>query len=97
MNGVTVYRGGREVCDLKTAAGQREYESRIRQMLEWQKGICCLFARLNCCPGPLLLDDAVFEHEDGRGMGGGRRDDRVLVDGKRKNGAACWMGGDLTA
>jgi hypothetical protein len=32
---------------------------------------------------------ATFEHQDGRGMGGGHRDDRIEIDGKPYNGAAC--------
>ena len=31
--------------------------------------------------------DVTFDHESGRGMGGGKRDDRIDVDGKRQNAA----------
>ncbi len=33
-------------------------------------------------------DEATFEHEDGRGMGAGHRDDRIEKNGKPYNGAA---------
>jgi hypothetical protein len=36
----------------------------------------------------LRLEDATFEHEAGRGHGGGHRDDRIIVNGKNINGAA---------
>ncbi len=40
-------------------------------------------------PGRLLLKDATFEHEDGRGAGGSKRDDRiVLPDGTWINGVS---------
>jgi len=32
--------------------------------------------------------DITFEHQDGRGMGGSHRDDRIEIDGKPYNGAA---------
>jgi hypothetical protein len=32
-------------------------------------------------------DEITFDHEAGRGMGGAKRDDRIEVDGKRKNAA----------
>lgn len=72
----------REVCDLKTAAGLREYRSRTEQMWERQKGLCSI------CHLPMRLEEATFEHDDGRGHGGGHRDDRIWVDGKPKNTAA---------
>ena len=79
---VRVYRDGREVCNLQTKAGRSEYRFRIEQMLLRKKHLCCL------CHKPLRLEEATFEHQDGRGMGGGHRDDRIEVDGKPINGAA---------
>lgn len=85
---ITIYRDGRETLNIRTVAGQKEYESRIAQMIDRQNGVCCLYGHIPDCPGRLTLDEATFEHEDGRGMGGGRRDDRIEKDGKRINGAA---------
>ena len=82
---VRVYAGGRECCNMLTAAGKREYRRRVGVMLERQEGRCCL------CYKPLSLEAATFEHEAGRGMGGGIRDDRTeWPDGTWINGAACW-------
>ena len=78
---VHVYPSGREVCQ-KNAAGEREYDNRTMQMLRRQGGVCCI------CGLYLSELEATFEHEDGRGMGGARRDDRIEVDGKWQNGAA---------
>jgi hypothetical protein len=72
--------GGREVCS-KTPLGQREYRSRTETMWHRQKGICSI------CLNPMRIDEATYEHEDGRGMGGGHRDDRVVIDGKQHNSA----------
>ena len=48
-------------------------------MWERQKGICCLYGFLPECPGKLLLKEATFDHENERGAGGGKRDDRILL------------------
>ena len=88
---VKVYRSGREVCDLSTVAGSREYRNRIRLMLERQHGRCCLGGYIPECPGPLYLDQATFDHETPRGHGGGSRDDRIEIDGKPVNGAAHYI------
>lgn len=80
---VIVYRDGREVCNRLTAAGRAEYHRRIALMWERQQRTCCL------CYGRLAFAEATFEHELGRGHGGGHRDDRVtLPDGSWINGAA---------
>lgn len=88
MKGVKTHRDGREVCDLKTAAGRKEYQRRTELMLERQGGICCLYGYVESCPGTLRYEYATFEHQDGRGMGGAKRDDRTEKDGKPYNGAA---------
>jgi hypothetical protein len=77
---VWTYRSGREVCP-KTAAGRREYQRRLEVMVVRQRGLCCL------CGRPMVWP--TFEHQDGRGMGAGHRDDRIEIDGKAYNGAAC--------
>ena len=59
-----------------------------------QKKRCCLEGKIGSCPGGLKLADATFEHQDGRGMDAGHRDDRIEkpdpLTGKMKpyNGAA---------
>lgn len=71
------FEDGREVCDLPTKAGRDEYESRKRKMWLRQSKRCCLEKHVRGCPGRLRWLDAVFEHQDGRGMNGGHRDDRI--------------------
>lgn len=68
---------GREICNLLTKAGRDEYEGRKRAMWERQKRRCCLEKFCPGCPGRLRWQDAVFEHQEGRGMNGGHRDDRI--------------------
>ena len=89
--GVWVYPDGREVCQTRTAAGRIEYQRRIEAMAVRRNHICCLFGYSPVCHprGTLLGYIPTFEHENGRGMGGGHRDDRILLpDGKWQNGAA---------
>ena len=87
VNGVIKY-SGREVCD-DTAAGRAEYKRRVEAMWERQNGLCGL--RISpLCPGRIELTEATFEHQDGRGAGGSKRDDRIMRDGKPYNLAACW-------
>jgi hypothetical protein len=63
-------------------------------MWERQGGMCGLQVSRKCIKKlPLRL--AHFEHSDGRGLGGssggaGKRDDRILIDGKPLNCAACF-------
>lgn len=90
---VKVFRSGREVCS-NTPEGQAEYLKRIEQMCERQGGLC------GCgCGRVIVAGDArndifrqyslaTFDHENGRGSGGSRRDDRiVLPDGTLQNRA----------
>lgn len=86
--GVFVYPDGREVCLRKTEGGQREYRRRTEAMRQRQGGRCCLEGFAPGCSGYLRKGEATFEHEDGRGMGSGRRDDRIEKDGRPYNGAA---------
>jgi len=85
---IKVMDDGREVCNLRTVEGERIYDARIEEMWHRQVAVCCLSRYIRECPGRLELSEATFEHEDGRGMGGGHRDDRTWKDGKRYNGAA---------
>lgn len=86
---VRVTRDGREICNRNSGLGRIEYKVRIIAMVRRQKGFCCLDGIAPMCPGRLSEAEATFEHEDGRGMGGGKRDDRiVLPNGQWQNGAA---------
>lgn len=76
---VKTFLCGREVCQ-PTAAGRREYKSRTDAMQKRQGGRCAL------CPWYLGM---TFDHQDGRGSGGGHRDDRIEIDGKWHNAALC--------
>lgn len=77
---IRVMSDGREVCNLATAEGKRVYRTRVKTMLYRQHGLCCN------CRKPLLLEEATFEHENGRCSG--RRDDRIEANGQRINGAS---------
>lgn len=57
----------RVVCNMKSAAGKRQYQEWISYM--WVRdGICCI------CKKPIEPEECTFEHTDLRS--GGRRDDR---------------------
>jgi len=78
---VKVFPDGREVCNIGTAEGRRIYQGRIDDMWNRKHGLCRI-----CC-SPMGLFQATFDHEDGRGMNGSHRDDRIVKDGKPYNGA----------
>lgn len=89
---VKVFRDGREVCNMLTKAGKDEYHARIHTMWERQGRKCGLMITPQCKvrQGRLPIDQATFEHSQGRGMGGGKRTDAILdSDGKWMNMAAC--------
>lgn len=65
-------RDGREVCDLTTKAGKFEYDHRKFLMRARQNNSCCICGRY------MRWEDTSFEHFDGRGHGGGHRDDRII-------------------
>lgn len=79
-----VYPDGREVLNTKTAAGATEYRNRKDQMFSRQKATCplcdCVFTWSN---------PSTFDHQNGRGMGGSIRDDRIEIDGQWFNAALC--------
>lgn len=82
---IRIYADGREVCDLSTREGRGVYGQRIDEMAVRQKGVCAL------C-GLLLGGDRTFEHEAGRGTGGGHRDDRIAYpDGRWMNAALHYL------
>jgi hypothetical protein len=85
---VRVMPDGREICNRHSVMGRTEYRSRVNAMWQRQDGMCGL--RLSPrCPGAITIHQATFEHVDGRGHGGGHRDDRIEKDGKPYNCAAC--------
>lgn len=93
---VKVFSGGREVCDQLTKAGRDEYVKRKLDRYE-EQGCRCALQITDICKqrqGRWPKDEITLDHEDGRGMGGGKRDDRmwVIKDGKlvKQNAAVCW-------
>jgi hypothetical protein len=85
---VKVHRDGREVIDLTTAEGLSEYARRLDVMWERQRGVCGLRISRECLK-QVPRRYATFDHTDGRGSGGSRRDDRISIDGKPFNCMAC--------
>ena len=73
-----VLRDGREICR-KSSAGLEEYKRRRDLMYERDSGICCVCKRF------IPKGQETFEHKDGRGLGGNRRDDRI-----ENNGVSHW-------
>lgn len=90
-DGIFRFPDGREECCLTTKSGRDEYAQRTRHMWEWQNKLCGLQISEQCKAkkGRLALADTQFDHEVSRGMGGAKRDDRIMVDGVRKNRAVC--------
>jgi hypothetical protein len=88
---VRVFADGREVCDLTIKSGREEYRSRVKKMLSWQNGTCGLQINEQCKArrGRLSFEEAQFDHEVPRGMGGAKRDDRIEIGGKRVSRAVC--------
>jgi hypothetical protein len=77
-----VYEGGREVLNRKTDLGRQAYEVRTLLMAARQNYLCGL------CGFPMSVP--TFDHQDGRGMNGGKRDDRIEVNGVWQNAAVCF-------
>lgn len=72
---VKVLPDGREICS-NSFAGKREYRKRREFMYYRDNKTCCLCGLEICC-----AEEATFEHKNGRGMGGSKRDDRVDFNG----------------
>lgn len=72
--------GGREVCS-PTAAGRKEYKRRTEDLERRQKHRCAI-----CL---LVFMRMQLDHQDGRGHGGGHRDDRIVINGEWHNAALC--------
>lgn len=83
LESVKIHRDGREVCS-KTALGKFLYQGRCDAMALRQNYKCAI------CGKWMRPEEWTFDHQDGRGSGGGHRDDRIEIDGKRYNAALCW-------
>lgn len=77
---VKIYRDFREICQ-SNAAGRREYILRKLAMGLRQNHLCAICER--------FMREPQFDHQDGRGLSGGHRDDRIEIDGKWYNAALC--------
>lgn len=76
--------GGPQVCNLKTAAGKREYDRRRALMWVRQLGRCAVCRKIT------PLEEGQFGHGRSRGMGGSFRDDRIWDnDDKPLNAFLC--------
>lgn len=79
---VRKYPDGREVC-CDTRKGREEYRSRILDMMGRQSRMCGI-------DPSHAIHNPTFEHSQGRGSGGSRRDDRIEDEnGRPMNCAAC--------
>lgn len=89
---VKVMRDGREICQ-HNRAGRTEYRNRTEKMARRQNMICGICEdTANLMSLALGFDfSATFEHEDGRGMGGAKRNDAIWKDGKPYNRAAHYI------
>lgn len=75
-------KDGREVCRRETKEGARIYRERTEEMSRRQ-GLKCAIC--------LLWKDLWFDHEAGRGAGGGHRTDAILdAKGNWINAALCF-------
>ncbi len=77
------FRDGREVCR-EGKAGLYEYVLRTMQMANRQGWRCAI-----CRRKFESADAATFDHQGGRGMNGGKRDDRIELNGCWQNAAVC--------
>ena len=80
---VHVTRDGREICS-EHAAGKREYRKRTEFMSLRQRHLCAICGK--------FMVDPTFDHEAGRGFGGGFRDDSLFhADGTWRNAAVHFL------
>lgn len=74
--------GDREICNLETREGREIYAERTSQMASRQRFRCAI------CKHPQL--GMQFDHESGRGHGGGHRNDAITnAEGEWINAALC--------
>lgn len=74
--------GEREICT-DTAAGRREYFRRTREMAERQDHLCAICEE--------FMVDPTYDHQRGRGLNGGFRDDRIVIRGRWHNAAVHFL------
>ena len=88
-----VFPDGREILDLKTKAGSDEYQRRKLEMWERQGRRCALQITFICKQrqGRWPKDEVQFDHENGRGSGGSKRDDRIQIGGRPVSAAVCGL------
>ena len=88
---VKVFPSGREVCNLNTKAGMDEYVHRVDVMFARQGKRCGLIISPQCKErnGKWPRNMICFGHFSSRGMGAGKRDDRIEVNGKPQSKALC--------
>jgi hypothetical protein len=81
---VKVMKDGREVCDLLTKQGRDEYVRRVDVMFVRQDKRCGLMISHECMDrsGKWPRNMICFGHPFSRGFSGGKRDDRIEIDGK---------------
>lgn len=85
---VKVFPDGREVCQ-NNVAGKLEYRSRTLDAAARQDWICRI------CHLAMNILNVTLDHEDGRGMNGSHRDDRIVKNGKPYNAAVhSWCNGE---
>lgn len=72
-------KDGKEICNLDSAEGKREYRRRTLEMRTRQNELCLW------CGEWMPENDSTFDHEFGRGAG--KHDDRVTVNGRQQNAA----------
>jgi hypothetical protein len=84
------YDDNREVC-LPNKKGRAEYKRRRNAMAARQGWRC------GTCQNPMretqgYFNSATFQHDDGRGMGGARQDDRIEDErGSWLNSCLCYQ------
>lgn len=80
---VKIYPDGREVCQ-DNAEGKRKYSQATEKMSIRQWEVCAI------CGLPFApWLQPTFDHQDGRGMNGSIRDDRIWINGDWHNAALC--------
>lgn len=78
---VMIFPDGREVCS-ETKQGRRIYFGRL-YVMEVRQGFKCAICER------IAGSQMQFDHQNGRGHGGGHRDDRIEVEGSWINAALC--------
>lgn len=88
---IRMFKDGREVINMLSKAGRDEYRRRKKEMWMRQGERCSLQISPQCKQkkGKWPFDLVQFEHSDGRGYNGSRRNDAIWKDDKPYNSASC--------